>query len=503
MIDKKIIKITIIFAIFSYVVSFSEQIDQEELALHHFMQGQFLMNQGNYALAILEFQDAIIIDPNISTIHLSIADAYRRLGKIKRSEEHLRISIELDPNEVETLEMLGQLLISKKEFNEARVIFTRLKNLDSDNIDYVFALADLYQIEKEWDLAIDHYIEAFEINNLATNGLEQALQIALTTNKFNRAQEICELLVKEDQANVNLLETMRDICIYNKDYNRTLDIIEKLEYLQGHSPKMSIQKSAIFEELNQPDLALKIMFEVVEKDSQNFEILNRLVTLLINQEMSEKAMLYNQKIIALFPDDPQGFINKAIISMGRKDPLEAISVLIPNSNRFSMNFTFNYLLGTAYYQMKDFINSKIYLLQALSIYPQSRNTKHNLALIYDSTEDWEESDKIYMELIASDSTDAQAYNNYAYSLAERNQNVQFALELAQNAIRLEPKSAPYLDTVGWIYFKLENYDEALKYIKESLSIDTENSTIQDHLNQVIKKKAQTNKPNIQQVKNRD
>ena len=99
--------------------------------------------------------------------------------------------------------------------------------------------------------------------------------------------------------------------------------------------------------------------------------------------------------------------------------------------------------------------------------------------------------------------DAQAYNNYAYSLAERNQNVQFALELAQNAIRLEPKSAPYLDTVGWIYFKLENYDEALKYIKESLSIDTENSTIQDHLNQVIKKKAQTNKPNIQQVKNRD
>ena len=121
--------------------------------------------------------------------------------------------------------------------------------------------------------------------------------------------------------------------------------------------------------------------------------------------------------------------------------------------------------------------------------PQSRNTKHNLALIYDTTEDWEESDRIYMELIASDSTDAQAYNNYAYSLAERNKNIQLALELAQNAIRLEPKSAPYLDTVGWIYFKLNNYDEALRYIKESLSIDKENSTIQDHFNQIIKKES--------------
>ena len=33
-------------------------------------------------------------------------------------------------------------------------------------------------------------------------------------------------------------------------------------------------------------------------------------------------------------------------------------------------------------------------------------------------------------------------------------DIDFALELAQNAIKLEPKSAAYLDTIGWIYFKL-------------------------------------------------
>ena len=45
------------------------------------MQGEFLLNQGNYALAVFEFQDALDIDPNASTIHVSIADAYRRLGR--------------------------------------------------------------------------------------------------------------------------------------------------------------------------------------------------------------------------------------------------------------------------------------------------------------------------------------------------------------------------------------------------------------------------------------
>ena len=184
MIYKILVKYILFLVILFSSVLFSEKIDPEELALHHFMQGQFLMNQGNYALAILEFQDAIMIDPNISTIHLSMADAYRRLGKFKRAEEHLLISLELDPKEIETLEMLGQLFISKKDYQEAQDIFIKLKALDPDNLDYIFALADLSQIQKKWDLAIDYYIEGYQINNLAINGLEQALQIALTTNKY-------------------------------------------------------------------------------------------------------------------------------------------------------------------------------------------------------------------------------------------------------------------------------------------------------------------------------
>lgn len=135
------------------------------------------------------------------------------------------------------------------------------------------------------------------------------------------------------------------------------------------------------------------------------------------------------------------------------------------------------------------------------IYPQSRNTKHNLALIYDSTGDWDESDKLYIDLISTDTTDAQAYNNYAYSLVERNRDIDFALELAQNAIKLEPRSAAYLDTIGWIYFKMDEYDEALKYIRESLSIDSSNTTIQGHLDTIIKNKTKFNTKKMQQAEN--
>ncbi len=497
-------KINILCIIFSsHFLINADVINSNELALHHFMQGEFLMSQGNYALAILEFQDAIELDPNASTIHVSIADGYRRLGKVKRTEDHLQIALELDPEEKEAREMLGQLYLTQKKYKAANNIFMSLSRSFPDNLDYIFTLADLARIQKNWDMAIDYYIQGHEIDPMAVNGLEQALQIALTTSQFYRAEEICDLLIMDDPVNLDLLETMRDLTLYNGNYEKSLEIVGKIEKLKGVDSNLLIQKSALYEELENPGLALETMYIAFEQDSQNVDILHRLVTLLIGQERSQEAIIYNQRIIDNYPDDSRGFINNAVMAMSGKKPEEAIQVLQPHEERFSQDFTVQYLLGTAFYQIKDFINSKVHLSKALAIYPQSRNTKHNLALIYDSTGDWVESDKLYIDLISTDSTDAQAYNNYAYSLVERDRDFEFALELAQNAIRLEPKSAAYLDTIGWIYFKMNNFDEALRYIRESLNIDSSNETIQEHLNEIIRVKAKENGQVIQQAENQD
>ncbi len=475
--------------------------NNEELALHHFMQGEFLMNQGNYSLAVLEFQDALDLDPNAPTIHISIADAYRRLGKNKRAENHLLVALELDPNEIEALEMLGQIYIVQNDIVAAELHFKNLLNRYPDNIDYLFTLADIARVQKKWDLAIDYYISAYKINSLAINGLQQALQISLSANRFEKAEEVCDLLLDDDPENINYLETLRDLCLFNENYKKALLIIKDIEKIKGPSIEILMQKSALLEELGDTDLALDVLFNTLKIDSMNINVLNRLVALLLDVNNNEQAIFYNQKIIENFPDNPSGFINNAIMAMSSEKPDDVISVLSPQSEKFNNDYTVQYLLGTAYYQIKDYENAELFLEKALSIFPESRNAKHNLALIYDTLKNWEKSDTIYMELIASDSTDAQAYNNYAYSLVERDEDIEFALELAKKAIRLSPNSAPYLDTIGWIYYKLGQFDEAISYVRESLNIDKDNITIRNHMDEIIKAKAQSNILKIQQVEN--
>ena len=475
--------------------------EDSEIALHHFMQGEFLMNQGNYSLAILEFQDAIDLDPNASTIHVSIAEAYLKLGKTKRSKSHLLIAIDLNPEEYEALEILGELYIKNKDYKNAQLTFEKLNNLIPSNLDYIFALADLARIQKEWDLAIQYYIEGYNINSMATNGLEQALQISIAINNFKKAEEICELLLGEQPENIKIIQTLIDLSLFNNNYDLSLKMIKEIEKINGLSSETAIQKSVIYQELQNQEEAINVLLELLAKEKPDINVLDRLVNLYMELKNNSQASIYNKDIITNFPDDPRGYINKAIIAMGKNSPKDAIEILRPRVEIFTKNFTIQYLVGTAYYQLKDFDSSKVYLKNALEIYPQSKNTKHNLALIYDATGEWDKSDKMYMELISSDSTDAQAYNNYAYSLVERDENIEFALELAKNAIRLEPKSAAYLDTIGWIYFKLLKIDKALFYVRESIGIDSNNVTIREHYDEIIKVRNEKNIKESQQVGN--
>ena len=228
-----------------------------------------------------------------------------------------------------------------------------------------------------------------------------------------------------------------------------------------------MEKSSIKQEQNKNDEAIKYLLNAFELDKMNIEIVQRLVSIYLDNENFNEAEFYNDILLKEFSNDPSGFINASIISLNNSLPQKAIDYLQPNIEKFANNYSAHYILGTSYYQVDDLINSEKHLIKALSIFPGSRNSKHTLAMIYDQNGSWMKSDSLYLDLISTDSTDAQAYNNFSYSLVERNDNLELALEMSIIANRLQPKSAPYLDTLGWIYFRLEQYEKALEYVQES------------------------------------
>ena len=172
-----------------------------------------------------------------------------------------------------------------------------------------------------------------------------------------------------------------------------------MEKINGVSIKLLLEKSAIKEEKNNIDDAISDLIEAFKMDSSDAEPLKRLISINLENQNFKDADYYNHILLEKFIDDPNGYINAAIIALNDSLPKRAINYLYDKVQKFDDNYSVHYLLGTSYFQIKDLPNSEIYLLKALKIFPGSRACKHTLAMIYDQIGSWFKSDSLYLDLI--------------------------------------------------------------------------------------------------------
>ena len=90
-------------------------------------------------------------------------------------------------------------------------------------------------------------------------------------------------------------------------------------------------------------------------------------------------------------------------------------------------------------------------------------------------------------LITGPSGNPIALNNLGYFLLERNERIEEAFDLIQQAVKIDPTNPSYLDSLGWAYFRLGKLPEAEKNLKEALRNDSSSGTIHEHLGDVYQK----------------
>lgn len=101
--------------------------------------------------------------------------------------------------------------------------------------------------------------------------------------------------------------------------------------------------------------------------------------------------------------------------------------------------------------------------------------------------------KRYEEIIRDSSTAGVAANNLAYMYADRGEQLDRALELAQRAKSQMPDNADVSDTLGWAYYKRGMPDMAVKAFEFSVGKDPKNPIYLVHLGLAYAKAGQPQK----------
>lgn len=79
---------------------------------------------------------------------------------------------------------------------------------------------------------------------------------------------------------------------------------------------------------------------------------------------------------------------------------------------------------------------------------------------------------------------AQAYNALGYTLADRNLRLKEAREFIEQALKLSPEDPFILDSMGWVHYRMGNYNEGLDYLKRAFA-QRQDPEIAAHLGEVL------------------
>lgn len=104
--------------------------------------------------------------------------------------------------------------------------------------------------------------------------------------------------------------------------------------------------------------------------------------------------------------------------------------------------------------------------------------------MFERQKNFEAAEAEFRKVLSKNPDSASALNYLGYMLADRNVRLEEAYEMIKKAVDLDPGNAAYLDSLGWVYFRMGKLTEAELALKQALQRFSKDPTIHDHLGDV-------------------
>ncbi len=97
---------------------------------------------------------------------------------------------------------------------------------------------------------------------------------------------------------------------------------------------------------------------------------------------------------------------------------------------------------------------------------------------------WDQAEADFRRALELNPDQPQVLNYLGYSLVERKEKLDEALDMIQRAVAARPDSGYIVDSLGWVLFRLGRYDEAVEQMERAVELMPVDPVVNDHLGDV-------------------
>jgi tetratricopeptide (TPR) repeat protein len=446
----------------------------------YIIDGSIAKTKGDFSGAIVNYMLALKYDTTAAILY-AISDCFLFLEKYGLSIEYAHLALNKDANFLPCYELLCKSYLYLNDIKNATIALESYIQIN-ENEEMLYYLGNLYEFQKS-ELAQTTYQKLIS-KYKNSDAIEHLVNIYRADSNYARAEEVLYDVWKREPNNFKyIIELINNWLIENKidsimnnvnnfDSNLAVEELETMyNYILTNMDTNNISKNNYNIIINKIDSRFDFS-QLINISAGNLALKNGDTTrtkLFFNKILNNANAQYEIILKCV-----NSYYNNGYFALA-KNTLNICIGKHPNE------WIYPYWRGILEEEENNYDSSLKYLIFAKQIDSSNIRIDRALAGLYFNMKEYNLSDSIYEKIMVQEPNNPTICNNYAYSLSIRGVNLDKALTLCQRALEYSPTSSEYLDTYGWIHYKMGNYEKAINYLEESLEYDDKNYEVYQHL----------------------
>jgi tetratricopeptide (TPR) repeat protein len=390
--------------------------------------GELYERQQQWDKAAEAYERAAAAQPQSTELKLRLATALMNQdgdAPAAKARTPLDDLVRSDPNNDRALYLLSQAQRRVRDFAAAEASARRVIALDPKGLWGPFALAQVYEDQRQYRQALDTLSPAAAAWQPTADQPRRQGLLVLTHLGFVQIQ------LGETEAAIKTFERARSLSPDDSNYDVYL--------AQAHLAA------------RQYDEAVRLLAPVRARRPADVRLAQIDARALAGAGRREEAITVLQEVVKANPSDPSAWLSLADVLSESSRTTEALKVLDDAQSRF----------------------------------PESVTVPFQRGALYERSKEYGKAEASFRDVLARDPLNAPALNYLGYMFADRGERLEEAVELIERALKIDPENGSYLDSLGWALFKQRKLDQARRCLSRAAEQLPANSVVQEHFGDVL------------------
>lgn len=492
----------------------------------YFLWGTHAESNKRYSEAQEAYEKALICDPDADYVLKKLPVLLLKMGKPHAAAQWLREAIAKNPNDIDSQLLLARLDVNFGDLDEAIKIYEKILELAPDNTTVRLRLGYLYSQQgryKEGEETVkvllvkepDSYfallylariaVQSGDLDSAATFyekilplhwSPELVYEVAEFYGKreqYKRVEQLyASVLQKEPENEQAALGRVHALLLIDQE-KEALEELARIRLFSQKTTNIDLITSRVLIRMRKFDKANALLEKILAREESSAA---RYMLAVIRYEANKKeaALAHLRKITHDDEEFEDGVMLQTRILSELKRTTEAVTLLRKLVNHPDRRRPLYYsLLSGIYVNQQQLAAAHEILAKGIELYPDNVSLLFAYGLLLEEEKKQNEAIVWMEKVLALQADHVEALNYLGYTWADNNVNLDKALEYIQKANTLKPDNGFILDSLGWVYFRMGDLEQAGNELERAIALEPDDPNINDHLGDVYQAAGQREK----------